>query len=329
MSGADRYNVDPMWFLTLRDAGINPVEVARRAGLPEDIFTRRHAKLTAEEYFQLWRGLDATVQDPAYPLMLARQTTPEGFDAPLFASLCSPDLNTALSRLSLFKRLICPMRIEVASGTETTVRMLPLQQTDDIPASLLASEIVFIVHLARMATREAINPIHVTTAFDLQAPALYAEYFGVSPVRDEYTSLTFSGADARRPFLTENEAMWRFFQPELQKRLSKLDDQASFTDKVRGSLLELLPSGQASMAALAKKLGVSTRTLQRRLRDEATTFQAEVATTREQLAKHYLHKSELSSKQIAYLLGYEDPNSFIRAFHTATGITPERYRTHT
>ena len=77
---------------------------------------------------------------------------------------------------------------------------------------------------------------------------------------------------------------------------------------------------------MAKRLAVSTRTLQRRLGDEGTSFQRELNGLREELARHYLTTSHYSSGEISFLLGYDDPNSFIRAFHAWTGLTPERAR---
>jgi AraC-like DNA-binding protein len=80
------------------------------------------------------------------------------------------------------------------------------------------------------------------------------------------------------------------------------------------------------MDTVARKLAVSKRTLQRRLSEESTTFQVELNKTREKLARHYLSKSNLSGSQISYLLGFEDPNSFCRAFHSWTGQTPNQSR---
>jgi AraC-like DNA-binding protein len=88
----------------------------------------------------------------------------------------------------------------------------------------------------------------------------------------------------------------------------------------------MLPAGTATMNAVARELAVSTRTLQRRLRDESTSFQAVLSETREALARHYLSSAGLTAAEIAFLLGYEDANSFYRAFHSWTGQTPERVR---
>ena len=80
------------------------------------------------------------------------------------------------------------------------------------------------------------------------------------------------------------------------------------------------------MEAVARELAMSTRTLQRRLKGEGTSFQAVLGETRESLARHYLANSEMSAGEISFLLGYEDPRSFYRAFHDWTGLTPQVVR---
>jgi AraC-like DNA-binding protein len=76
----------------------------------------------------------------------------------------------------------------------------------------------------------------------------------------------------------------------------------------------------------AARLGVSNRTVQRRLKEEGMTFQWVLNRTREDLATHYLKTSRMSGAEISFLLGFEDPNSFSRAFQAWTGNTPEHVR---
>lgn len=73
-------------------------------------------------------------------------------------------------------------------------------------------------------------------------------------------------------------------------------------------------------------LGVSRRTFQRRLSDEDTTFQKQLNHARELLAKHYLSAAALDTEEIAYLLGYLELNSFLRAFASWCGKSPSEWR---
>ena len=92
------------------------------------------------------------------------------------------------------------------------------------------------------------------------------------------------------------------------------------------TFLELLPSGRSVIGDVARTLGMSTRTLQRRLGAESSRYQVVLNQTREQLARHYLGSSTMSGAEIRFLLGYDDPSSFFRAFHQWTGQTPETVR---
>lgn len=185
---------------------------------------------------------------------------------------------------------------------------------------------MFLVHLIRLATREYIIPLKILTQEKLNSEDAYADFFGTTPQLGQQNQITFSTADAQCPFLTENESMWQFFEPELRRRLIDLDIDANFSDRVQSVLLELLPTGQSSIENVSSKLGMSKRTLQRRLQEESTSFKIELNRTREKLARYYLTNSTSSGAEISFLLGFNDPNSFFRAFHTWTGKTPENFR---
>ena len=89
---------------------------------------------------------------------------------------------------------------------------------------------------------------------------------------------------------------------------------------------ELLPSGACSIEDVAGKLGLSKRTLQRKLSEEKTTFQKQLNSARETLAIHYVRNTDMSTADIAYLLGYAELNSFLRAFTVWTGKSISAYR---
>ena len=120
--------------------------------------------------------------------------------------------------------------------------------------------------------------------------------------------------------------MWDFFEPGLKERLAELGSEASTAQRIRSVLLESLPSGKSAIADTANRLATSTRTLQRRLTAEGTSYQEVLDGVREELAMHYLKNSSLPSAQISFLLGFKDPNSFFRAFHAWSGSTPDSVR---
>jgi AraC-like DNA-binding protein len=327
MTRVNYYTVKPGWKLLLCDLSISPANVLRRAALPEDLFGREKAALNIDEFFRLWRGIEEESADPTLPLRIGSVISTEAFTSEIFAALCSPDLNTALGRISLYKKLIGPMALHVnISEKATTIELEWLDKSLEPPISLVAFELVFFVQLSRIATRTRICPLEVRAPRPPEPEDAYTEFFGVVMQQGSSPMISFKPADAERPFLTANEKMWQFFEPELRKRLSELDKSATTADRVQAALLELLPCGQASIEPVSRKLGTSTRTLQRRLTQEGKSFQSLLNSTREDLAKHYLKNSDISGAEISFLLGFDDPNSFFRAFHTWAGETPGQVR---
>lgn len=323
-----KYQVDKGWLVIMKDLNISVQDILRHAHLPLDLFSRKSATVTAEEYYRLWDGITYVLRDdPTFPLRIGDAITVEAFSPPLFACFCSADLNVAANRIAHYKPLIGPLRLDVHQDSQqTTISFTGLPQNAPPPSALIAVELVFWVQIARIATRDQIVPLAVHTTIDVPGAEEYEQYFGVRITRSNFDGVSFSAEDARKPFLTASDEMWAVFEPNLNMRMQDLDQEATFRDCVRACLMEIIASGQYTMSDVASRLAVSTRTLQRRLREEGTTFQKELDALREELARNYLSRSDYSSGQIAFLLGYEDPNSFFRAFRAWTGQTPEYVR---
>ncbi len=326
MNPETEYAVNPGMGLLITDAGISVGNVLRRAGLPRDLFGSGRRSIGIDQMFALWEALEAESGDPLLPLTIGRAMSIEAFDAPLFAATCSPNLNVAARRLAQHKKLIGPMRLSVMQSESETVLEFIWPPDVTPPRTLSIGEPVFWVALTRICTRAPIRPVRVTSPEPPEDTEAYREYFGVAVTRGPGYAIAFSAVDAARPFLTVNDEMWEFFEPELRRRLSDLEAGTTVKERVRASLLEQLPAGSSSIEVIASDLAVSTRTLQRRLKEEGTTFQAILDDTRTSLALHYLSNSDLSTGEISFLLGYEDTRSFYRAFHAWTGQTPQLAR---
>ena len=324
MTDADNYRVSPGLNLLLNDSSISADNVLRRAALPHNLFSRENAWLTPEEYFRLWQAIETEADDSLLPLHVGQSISVETFDPLAFAALCSRDLNAAAERVATYKKLVGPMRLLVTTTEAETSLELRWPIGVVPPPSLAAAELLFIVTLARVATRSTIRPLAVSSPHPPENVQAYRDYLGVAIGLGTSYSVVFSARDAARPFLTVNEAMWQSFEPQLRGRLAELLRGASAADRVRTALMELLPTGDASMVGVARELTTSTRSLQRQLKTEGTSFQDELNRTREALARHYLTQESMSNQDIAFLIGYDDPRSFYRAFRSWTGLTPRR-----
>jgi AraC-like DNA-binding protein len=321
------YALDTTWRTLFKDLGVEPANVLRRAGLADDLLQQPTERLAPEPYYRLWNSMEAEIGDQPLALRLVEAIRSESFSPPLFAALCSPNLLVAAQRIAHYKRLIAPIRLEVTT-TQDLVQLeftwldAPLLP----PASLVVMELLFSVALARMGTREPVRPVEVMTSVLPTPLASYEAFLGTRLQRGARHRVVFTRIDATRPFLTSNEGLWGTFEPELRQRLATLDGPAATSRRVRAALLEGLPSGQVTMREVARKLALSTRTLQRHVEAEGTSYQFLLNETREALAQHYLTKTGLPVTEISFLLGFEEPNSFYRAFRKWTGTTPDTVR---
>lgn len=328
MKRASRFAVGSHWRLLLNDMRIDPATVLVHAELPADLFQRAgEAALSPADYFRLWRGIERAAAPREVPLLLAEHFKAEAFDAPLFASLCSPNFNIAAERLARYKPLIGPMLLDVTRERDTTrLRLRCYGAEETLPRSLALTELVFFCQLMRVGTREPIVPRAVRLPELPEDIGRYQDWFGCTLRKAAEVEIHFAAADAARPFMTFNAAMWDFFEGRLNQKLADLDADASTAQRVHAVLLEALPAGGATIEAVADRLAMSKRTLQRKLEAESASFQAILTTTRTELADHYLQRSKLSLGEISFLLGFQEPNSFIRAYQGWKGVSPGSVR---
>ena len=318
--------IDKNYGTYLSGMGFSMDEVLKKAMLPEDLFARQTPSLTAEEYFRFMGAIDTLSPDGQTPIRLAASEGIEAFSPPVFAAYCSRNALVCLKRLTQYKPLIGALLYQVEeTETEVSVEILSGNEELELPEILVGIEFVFLVGLIRKATKENITPLSVTAKQPMKNPA-YADFIGKTIVVGDQNRLVFSKEDALVPFISRNESMWEFFEPELKRRLSMMETDDSCAARVRSALMELLPSGEGTVDDVAKKLGYSKRSLQRKLQEEDTNFQKQLGHIRELLEKTYLANTDMTTEDIAFLLGYQEIGSFIRAFTVWTGQTVNAYR---
>lgn len=306
--------------------GIDATEALKKAGAPLDTFAHQPPTMSAESYFAFMAAVGQLAPSATTAIQMSSVDGIEQFSPPIFASYCAQNGRVCIERLARYKKLIEPMEFLVSETSEGISVELTCENLDlQMPSFLVQCELVFLVNILRSATKEQIQAVSI----EMREPASYPEFsdfMGTTPEASQRNAITFSATDLALPFISHNENMWSYFEPELTRRLSEIEVDDSYSARVRNVLVELLPGGASGIEDVAARLGISKRTLQRKLGEEDTTFQKQLNGTRELLAKHYLVTTAMSSDEIAYLLGYLELNSFIRAFSAWTGTSPSEYR---
>jgi AraC-like DNA-binding protein len=121
-----------------------------------------------------------------------------------------------------------------------------------------------------------------------------------------------------------NKLLIRYCEEALARRPAK---RSAFRSGVENAIVPLLPHGKARADIISRRLGVSQRTLARRLSSEQISFSGVLENLKMDLAKRYLADQALSISQVAWLLGYQEVSSFTHAFKRWTNKTPRQTRT--
>jgi AraC-like DNA-binding protein len=135
-----------------------------------------------------------------------------------------------------------------------------------------------------------------------------------------YLGLRIRAPDLATPVLTGDDALHEFLEGQARALTSGV--AADELDLARDAIRAALRAGEPAVADVARALGTSPRTLQRRLSERDTSFRAIVDQVREGLAREYLGHRGRSLKEVAALLGYADARAFGRAYKRWTGRPP-------
>jgi AraC-like DNA-binding protein len=184
-----------------------------------------------------------------------------------------------------------------------------------------------LVELGRRATGGTITPRRIDLARKGPVHPAHREYFDC-PIRTGLARnvLVLDRADLDRPFPGHNPEMLEMLTPALGAALGELDAQGSVTRQVVIMLKRSLASGQPSLSDTARTLGMSERSLQRRITEAGATFRDLLAEARRDLGCRLLADPAMEVDEVACLLGYQDTTSFYRAFREWEGMTPSRWR---
>ncbi len=321
------FTVKKTWRLLLSDLNIPPGHVLKLAGLPLDLMRRENPRLELPDFISFWRSLETIVGEDLLVPEIINHLRAESFDPAIFACLCSPNLNIALTRLSQYEHLISPLIMEVKIDTEHTAVSLSFEtELKNLPISFFLYKLTFINRIARMATRELITPVTVNLTGPVPDTLDMTGLLGIRPETGESNQIVFSSEDAQRQFLTEDHAMWEFFRQSFDIQQPTDERAEPMTNRLRSVLLEMLPSGEISIDVASSRLAVSTRSLQRKLQEENVSFQSILSSLRKELADYYLESSDMTIAEISYLLAYSDISSFQRAYKVWAGVAPSKAR---
>jgi AraC-like DNA-binding protein len=325
----DRFRITKAWAQRFAEEKIAVPTLLRRAGLPASLFQQEKIYVTTAEIFALWRSVAEMSPDPGFGLKLGTELRFERSHPVSIAGVCSRSFGDALERLARYKQLTCPEEIRVhRKAQETSVEFFFIEAKEAQPDIMVDLGLSWILGVGRRGTDGEITPLRLELTRPVKHRTLLERHFGCRVhFKADRNALVFRSSDLDRPFLTHNEELLTVIGTHVESELKARNACVNVGEQVKDTLRRSLAGKRPTLQGVAQELGMGTRTLQRRLTDAGITFQQLVEDTRRELARHYLKQSAVELNETAFLLGFEDANSFFRAFQGWEGTSPNEWRT--
>ncbi|RPD40583.1 AraC family transcriptional regulator [Chitinophaga barathri] len=186
---------------------------------------------------------------------------------------------------------------------------------------------VFVVHELDGLLLQKVEPISVQLPYAVEDAAEYARVLR-GPIKKKTGELAIEldNSMLNLSILTANYELQNYLLGKVQGLIKGEEEAGSLEARIYNYLLTNSYLYALSLEAVAANFNISPRNLQRKLKEEGVTFIQIVESVRKTLAEHYLQSGNYQVKDIAYILGYNEPSAFLRAFKRWTGITPAAYQ---
>lgn len=301
----------------------------RELGADYELLHDPNARIPDEVVIQLWNTLVQQSRDPCIGLRSADFWHPTSLHALGFAWMASGTLKEAFERVIRYSHFITQNQRYVFDETASSFRFTIFESEEPFvfPQELYDAQMSFV----KTMCDEIYGPGFSFLRIDMRRPEpSCAEQF-----RGRFKAPIVFGADSNTLYFSKEVILKEL--PTANADLARLNEEivsayleqiehGTISKKVSTRLIEQLPSGNVSQESIASSLYMSTRTLQRKLQEEGTSYKELLSETRYELAMRYMSKSSSAVSEVAYLLGFSEVGNFTRAFKRWTGMAPTEYR---
>ncbi|MEH6588117.1 MAG: AraC family transcriptional regulator [Halioglobus sp.] len=313
----------------LRLRGLDPLELMEEVGIDVAKIANPDWRLPHDRFNDLMACCVAESGDEAFGLLAGEQVQPRVLHGLGFAWLASDTVYDGLKRLARFGKLVSTAA-DLTLLEEGDLILLDLGRIPLSESFHFASRDYAIGMVARMCALtlgDYLAPVKVQ--LERPQPEQPERWESLLSSRVEFDSerscLGWYRSDIMEPLITGDPQLARANDEQTLAYLDSFMAQSTSRDVV-DKIVAHLPDGPPNQQQIAEALHVSNRTLQRKLKDEGTSFMDLLQDTRLQLARKYLRHPNRSVVETAYLLGFSEPSTFSRAFKRWTGTAPADFR---
>ena len=306
--------------------GVGGASLLQPLGLSLAMVSDAEARFPTRTYLELFSAAEKQVSDPAFSVTVATALNAAAFGLVGFVLQSASTLREAIDRLGRYSRLLCnELRVDAEERKGSVAVVYDLRETPYV-AALFEMAFVHFVRTAKKGTRGAFSPTAVRFRHAGSASVL-GEALGVEVELDASENAIVVASDGfDLPLRGANPPLLRILEAHSANVLAAIAPPSEREDDVRRrtreAIAELLPRGEPALDAVASRLAMGDRTLQRRLREAGSSFRRELDDVRKELAIAHLARPNVSACEVAYSLGFADPSAFHHAFRRWTGKNP-------
>jgi AraC-like DNA-binding protein len=311
-----------------KKAKVDTEALLAEAGISPEAAYDVDGEVTLDQMRGFWQAAYRLSGNPHLALHAGQEVTPGAYKSLDYLLVTAPTLGTGLSRFVKYLRLINTWINFDFEETEEGVGLVLRSLIGPVPPPAVEYTFAALTSRMRRALGAHWTPANVSFT---HAPRpdhfAYAAYFGC-PVEfaADRCELLFGRDDWEAPIPCADAALFRLVDAH---SLLLLDSRSAADDiaaKVRSKIAKTLKDGEPHRDTVARRLGVSGRTLHRRLGEAGVTFSELVEEVRKDLASSYLARQDLALSEVSFILGFSDQSAFTRAFKRWTGLTPHLFR---
>jgi AraC-like DNA-binding protein len=316
---------------SLRKQGKDVRAVLSRAGLSVEQINDPAIRLHVHTQIKVLELAAEELGDDFLGFHLARSFDLRTIGLLYYVMASSERLADALNNVERYCRIMNEgVRLHVHLGRRTTVISLDYVHVNRrSERHQIEFWVITLVRVFQHLTNSRIVPRQLKLRhFRDREPTAYKSFLGNNVQFDAGADeIAFEGRIASLPVVGADTHLNTLLRKYADEALaSRTPATSSVRLDVERMVAQLLPHGKANTSEVARRLGVSGRTLSRSLLAEGVTFTAIVEELRAALTRRYLRDRELPITEIAWLLGYQEISSFTHAFKRWTGTTPTQFR---
>jgi AraC-like DNA-binding protein len=315
---------------TIAAAGGNPDQILRVLGLERSAFKNSEGFIASSLFAQILEEAARATADECFGLHFGEHYNPKNIGPLAYVVLNSPTLAVAIENAERYLH-IHNQAANLSFSIEGEQAYLRFLLTDlAIESTRQHNEFSMAVTLNTLRIMAGSHWAPREVQFAHEAPAHTYEHLRVFSAPVLFSCPTNAFVIERdlveSPVPAADPRLYRILRKYMERVLNEIPREDDFLAAVRKALAERMREGTPKLAQVAQKMAMSSRTLERRLKEHGVAFNELVDDTRRRFALNFLRDRKNTLTEIAFLLGYSEVSAFNRAFKRWTGTTPMEYR---